>query len=66
MLGCSFEYWPRTLVAPLERGQAVGKVRVMLDGKLVAEAPLVALEEVPEAGFFKRLWHELLMWWQAV
>ncbi|GGJ97979.1 D-alanyl-D-alanine carboxypeptidase family protein [Luteimonas terricola] len=57
---------PRTLVAPLERGQAVGMVRVMLDGKLVAEAPLVALEEVPEAGFFKRLWHELLMWWQSV
>jgi D-alanyl-D-alanine carboxypeptidase (penicillin-binding protein 5/6) len=57
---------PRTLVAPIERGQAVGKVRVMLDGKLVAEAPLVALEEVPEAGFFKRLWHELLMWWQSV
>ncbi|MGY1458419.1 MULTISPECIES: D-alanyl-D-alanine carboxypeptidase family protein [unclassified Luteimonas] len=57
---------PRTLVAPLERGQAVGTVRVMLDGKQVAEAPLVALEEVPEAGFFKRLWHELLMWWQSV
>ena len=57
---------PRTLVAPLERGQAVGMVRVMLDGKQVAEAPLVALEEVPEAGFFKRLWHELLMWWQSV
>jgi len=57
---------PRTLVAPLEHGQAVGTVRVMLDGKLVAQAPLVALEEVPEAGFFKRLWHELLMWWQSV
>ncbi|WP_133000368.1 D-alanyl-D-alanine carboxypeptidase family protein [Luteimonas arsenica] len=57
---------PRTLVAPLEKGQAVGKVRVMLDGKLVAEAPLVALEAVPEAGFFKRLWHELLMWWQSL
>ena len=57
---------PRTLVAPLEQGQAVGRVRVMLDGKLVAEAPLVAIEEVPEAGFFKRLWHELLMWWQSL
>jgi len=57
---------PRTLVAPLAKGQAVGKVRVMLDDKLVAEAPLVALEEVPEAGFFKRLWHELLMWWQSL
>ncbi|HEY4531022.1 MAG TPA: D-alanyl-D-alanine carboxypeptidase family protein [Luteimonas sp.] len=57
---------PRTLVAPLAKGQSVGKVRVMLDGKVVAEAPLVALEEVPEAGFFKRLWHELLMWWQSL
>ena len=57
---------PRPLVAPLEKGQAVGKVRVMLDGRLVAEAPLVALEAVPEAGFFKRLWHELLMWWQSL
>ena len=57
---------PRILVAPLQQGQAVGKVRVMLDGKLLAEAPLVALEEVPEAGFFKRLWHELLMWWQSL
>jgi len=57
---------PRTLVAPVAQGQAVGKVRVMLDGKLLAEAPLVALEEVPEAGFCKRLWHELLMWWQSL
>jgi len=57
---------PRTLVAPIAQGQELGKVRVMLDGKLLAEAPLVALEEVPEAGFFKRLWHELLMWWQSL
>ena len=34
--------------------------KLLIDGKLVAEAPLVALEDVPEAGFFKRLWHELL------
>lgn len=57
---------PRTLVAPLEQGQEVGKVRVMLEGRVLAEAPLVALEAVPEAGFFKRLWHELLMWWQSL
>jgi len=57
---------PRTLVAPLEQGQEVGRVRVMLEGRVLAEAPLVALEPVPEAGFFKRLWHELLMWWQSL
>jgi serine-type D-Ala-D-Ala carboxypeptidase (penicillin-binding protein 5/6) len=56
---------PKTLVAPIKAGQAIGKVRVMLDGKTVIEAPLVALEAIPEAGFFKRLWHEFLMWWES-
>ena len=56
---------PKTLVAPIAKGQAIGKVRVELDGKVVAERPLVALQAVEEAGFFKRLWHEFLMWWNA-
>src|SRR5690606_32574194 len=46
------------LVAPIAWGKAIGRVRVMLDGKVVSERPLVALEEGAEAGFFKRLWHE--------
>ena len=57
---------PKTLVAPIKGGQKIGTVRVMLDGKLVIEAPLVAVEGVVEAGFFKRLWHEFLMWWESV
>jgi D-alanyl-D-alanine carboxypeptidase (penicillin-binding protein 5/6) len=32
---------------------------------VLAQRPLVALEAVEEAGFFKRLWHELLMWWNS-
>lgn len=56
---------PQTLVAPITKGQAIGKVRITLDGKVVAERPLVALQAVEEAGFFKRLWHEFLMWWNA-
>jgi D-alanyl-D-alanine carboxypeptidase (penicillin-binding protein 5/6) len=56
---------PKTLVAPIKAGQQIGTVRVMLDGKTVIEAPLVALQKIPEAGFFKRLWHEFLMWWES-
>ncbi|MDC7807403.1 D-alanyl-D-alanine carboxypeptidase [Luteimonas sp BLCC-B24] len=56
---------PQTLVAPIEKGQQIGTVRVELDGKVIAERPLVALEAVEEAGFFKRLWHEFLMWWKS-
>ena len=56
---------PSTLVGPVAKGQKIGTVRVMLDGKPLAQRPLVALEAVEEAGFFKRLWHELLMWWNS-
>jgi serine-type D-Ala-D-Ala carboxypeptidase (penicillin-binding protein 5/6) len=56
---------PKTLVAPIKGGQKIGTVRVMLDGKVVMEAPLIALEGVAEAGFFKRLWHDFLMWWDS-
>ena len=55
---------PKSLEAPIAKGQKLGMVKVMLDGKEVASAPLVALQAVEEGGFFKRLWHELLMWWQ--
>ncbi len=57
---------PKSLVAPIAKGQKIGMVKVSLDGKVVASAPLVALTAVEEAGFFKRLWHSLLMWWQSV
>ena len=56
---------PAKLVGPIEKGQPIGSVKVTLDGAPVAERPLIALEAVAEAGFFKRLWHELLMWWES-
>ncbi|MCC7095940.1 MAG: D-alanyl-D-alanine carboxypeptidase [Thermomonas sp.] len=56
---------PRSLIAPIAKGQRIGTVKVMLDGRVVAQAPLVALAAVEEAGFFKRLWHDLLMWWES-
>jgi len=56
---------PKTLVAPIAKGQKIGTVKVTLDGKVVAQRPLVALEAVEEGGFFKRLWDELMMWWES-
>ena len=57
---------PKSLEAPIAKGQKLGMVKVTLDGKQVASAPLVALQVVEEGGFFKRLWHSLLLWWQSV
>jgi len=50
------------LVAPLQQGQAVGTLKLNLEGRLLGEYPVVALQDVPVAGFFGRLWDALVMW----
>jgi D-alanyl-D-alanine carboxypeptidase (penicillin-binding protein 5/6) len=56
---------PRSLEAPIAKGQKIGTVKVTLDGKVVAQRPLVALAAVEEGGFFKRLWDSFWMWWES-
>src|SRR3546814_2457388 len=56
---------PKTLVAPIAKGQQIGTVKVTLDGKTIASAPLVAIDAVEEAGFFGRLWDAFWMWWAS-
>jgi serine-type D-Ala-D-Ala carboxypeptidase (penicillin-binding protein 5/6) len=44
------------LVAPYAVGQKAGTMKLTKDDKLIAELPVVALEEVPVAGFLGRGW----------
>jgi serine-type D-Ala-D-Ala carboxypeptidase (penicillin-binding protein 5/6) len=44
------------LIAPISQGQQIGTVKLTLDDKPVAEYPVLALENVPIAGFFSRTW----------
>jgi len=57
---------PKYIIAPLTAGQQVGTLKISLDGKVIAEAPLVAKTAVAEAGFFGRLWDGFLMWWDSL
>ncbi|TAA10195.1 MULTISPECIES: D-alanyl-D-alanine carboxypeptidase family protein [Pseudoxanthomonas] len=57
---------PKQLVAPIKQGQQIGTVKVSLDGKVIAQAPLVAVNAVEEGGFFRRLWDAFWMWWESV
>ena len=51
------------LVAPLDKGQRVGTVKVSTAaGTAVVELPLVALEAVPEAGLVGRAWDAMRLW----
>ncbi|WP_042883913.1 D-alanyl-D-alanine carboxypeptidase family protein [Cupriavidus necator] len=52
------------LIAPIAAGQQVGMVKLMDGANKVAEFPVVALEDVPEAGFFGRLWDTIRLWFK--
>jgi len=52
------------LLAPIARAQRVGTVKVALEGKPVAEFPLIALEDVPAAGIFGRTWDTIRLWFK--
>ena len=50
------------LVAPVLQGQRVGTVKVALEGKTLAELPMVALADVPTANIFGRAWDTMRLW----
>jgi D-alanyl-D-alanine carboxypeptidase (penicillin-binding protein 5/6) len=52
------------LVAPVVRGQRVGTVKVVLEGRTLAELPMVALADVSEAGFLGRAWDTMRLWFK--
>lgn len=56
--------FPGQLVAPAEEGEQLGRVTVKLDGEIVAEAPLVALSDVPAGSFFQRTTDAVLQWFE--
>ncbi|HWU77973.1 MAG TPA: D-alanyl-D-alanine carboxypeptidase family protein [Rhodanobacter sp.] len=53
---------PATLIAPFKKGQQIGTLRISLDGKPIQSAPLIALADAPQGGFFSRLWDTILLW----
>ena len=54
---------PDPLLAPLQKGQAVGSLRVTnAAGTVVAEKPLLVLETVEESGIVGRAWDALRLW----
>ena len=53
---------PEPLVAPLNRGQVVGALKVTLDQKPLVDVPLLVLETVEQAGFIGRAWDAVRLW----
>lgn len=52
------------LIAPIAQNSRVGTLKVMADGRVVAELPVLSLEQVGEAGMFGRAWDAVRLWMQ--
>jgi D-alanyl-D-alanine carboxypeptidase (penicillin-binding protein 5/6) len=55
---------PDPLLAPLAKGETVGRLKVSADGRTVADAAVVALEAVQPAGLFGRAYDAVRLWWR--
>lgn len=49
------------LVAPLTKGEPVGTVKALVDGKVVGTATITAAASVPRGGFLHVLWDKLYL-----
>ena len=47
------------LVAPIKRGQVIGKVEIRQGAKVLKQGDVVALETIKQGGFFRRIWDSI-------
>ena len=52
------------VVAPIRKGQVLGKVKLTYEGKVLAEVKVAALNPVEEAGLWGRIRDNLVLWWR--
>ena len=50
------------LVGPIAANSQIGTMKMMVDGKPVAEFPVMALETVNQASIFGRAWDSIRLW----
>ena len=52
---------PKEIVAPISKGQVLGKATIKIDSDVVKSIPLVASNDVQKAGFFRLLSHSIYL-----
>ena len=54
------------LIAPIKEGQQIGSLKIILEGKVLSERPVVAVAAVEEANIFGRAWDTIRLWWKGI
>lgn len=52
------------LIAPIDENSQIGTLKMMLDGKVIAELPVIALEQVNVASILGRIWDTIMLWFK--
>ncbi len=60
-LKASYTLTNTELLAPLKKGQIVGKITFSMDNKVISEHPLVVLNDITEGGFFSRIVDHIML-----
>ncbi len=55
---------PDSVEAPIKKGQQIGKMLAVIDGKAVASVPIVATNDIEQSGFMSRMWQHVVRWAQ--
>jgi D-alanyl-D-alanine carboxypeptidase (penicillin-binding protein 5/6) len=58
-LTATLDYTVKQLVAPLAEGTSVGEVKVLLDGRPLVKAPVVALQSIAEGSMWTKVSDEI-------
>lgn len=51
----------KEIIAPIEAGHVLGEIRYTLGDTVLHRVELTAADRVPPGGFFRRLWHSLVL-----
>jgi D-alanyl-D-alanine carboxypeptidase (penicillin-binding protein 5/6) len=54
------------LIAPVKQGDVIGKVEVRQGDKVIKQVDLVALENVEQGGFFRRVWDSIRLFFRGL
>ena len=52
------------LEAPVSKGQTLGQVEIRLEDKLIAQSPVVALEDIAEGSLWQQAIDSAIMWYE--
>lgn len=64
--GVSVSIQAKHVEAPIKKGAEVGVFKVLLDGEVIKEAPLLAGEDVARGGFFRVAWDSLVLFFKEL